>query len=104
MKNEINMFLYVLNQKSNQKLKCEEDILDELKKQLSANKYCVQINNKISELKIQNKEHVLFILQMGYIVYSKLYLILNLGINISRDREQFISSFIKTRTISYYHI
>lgn len=103
MKNEINTLLYSLNQKSNQKLKCEEDILDELKKQLSANKYCVQINNKISELKVQNKEHVLYIFLIKYIIYLRLYLILNLGVNISRGREQFISSFIKTRTISYYH-
>lgn len=43
---------------SNQKLKYEEDILDEIKKQLFSNNYCVQINNKISEIKAQNKEHV----------------------------------------------
>lgn len=48
----------MLNKKSNEKLKFEEDSLDELKKQLFANKFSIQINNKISELKVQNKEHV----------------------------------------------
>lgn len=52
------MFLNLLDKKSNNKLKYEEDILNELKKQLFANNFCVQINNKISELKVQNKEQV----------------------------------------------
>lgn len=48
----------MLNKKSNEKLKYEEDSLDELKKQLFANNYAIQINNKISEMKVQNKEYV----------------------------------------------
>lgn len=56
--NEKNTLLHFLNKVSNQKLKYEEDILDEIKKQLFSNNYCVQINNKISEMKVQNKEHV----------------------------------------------
>jgi len=62
IKNEINMLLSLLDKKSNQKLKYEEEILDELKKQLFANNYCIQMNNRISELKVQNKEHVLITL------------------------------------------
>jgi len=58
MTNETNTLLHSLNKLSNHKLKYEEDILDEIKKQLYSNNYCVQINNKISEIKIQNKEHV----------------------------------------------
>lgn len=61
------MLLHTFNLKSNQKLKYEEDILDELKKQLFSNKYCIQINNKISELKVQNKEHVLLIIVVNII-------------------------------------
>lgn len=61
------MLLHTFNIKSNQKLKYEEDILDELKKQLFSNKYCVQINNKISELKVQNKEHVIIVLNKLFI-------------------------------------
>lgn len=52
------MLLNLLDKKSNQKLKYEEDILNELKKQLFSNNFCVQTNNKISELKIKNKEQV----------------------------------------------
>lgn len=62
IENEINTLLHFLDKKSNLKLKCEEDVLDELKKQLFANNNCVQINNRISKLKIQNKEHVLVFL------------------------------------------
>lgn len=62
------MLLHTFNIKSNQKLKCEEDILDELKKQLFTNKYCVQINNKISELKVQNKEHVLLTIVVNHTI------------------------------------
>lgn len=51
-----------LEKKSNQKLKYEEDIVNELKKHLFANNHCIQMNNKISDIKIQNKEHVLTIL------------------------------------------
>lgn len=58
IKNETNKSLNCLNKVSNQKLKYEEDILNEIKKQLFSNNYCVQINNKISEIKVQNKEHV----------------------------------------------
>lgn len=47
-------------QKSNQILKCEEEIVEELKKQMLANNHCIYINNKISELKIQSKEHVFY--------------------------------------------
>lgn len=50
--------MHSLDKKIIQKLKFEEENLDELKKQLFANKYCIQINNKITELKVQNKEHV----------------------------------------------
>lgn len=56
--------LHILEKKTNQKLRYEEDILEELKKQLFSNNNCVQINNKISELKVQNKEHVLFCLHL----------------------------------------
>lgn len=59
MKKEINSLLFILNEKANKIFRYEEDILDELKKKLFSNKGCVQINNKISELKFQNKEHVL---------------------------------------------
>lgn len=59
IKNEINTLLHLIDKRTNQKFKYEEDILDELKKQLFSNNNCVQINNKISELKVQNKEHVL---------------------------------------------
>jgi len=59
IKSKINILLNLLDKKSNQKLKYEEEILDELKNQLFTNKYCIQMNNKISELKVQNKEHVL---------------------------------------------
>lgn len=62
IKNETNTVLIFLNKVSNQKLKYEEDILDEIKKQLFSNNYCVQINNKISEIKGQNKENVCYIL------------------------------------------
>lgn len=55
------MLLHTLDEKSNQKLKYEDANLDELKKHLFANNYCVQINNKILELKATNKEHVGFI-------------------------------------------
>lgn len=54
------MLLHTLDERSNQKLKYEDANLDELKRNLFANNYCVQINNKISELKVTNKEHVLF--------------------------------------------
>jgi len=53
------MLLNLLDKKTNQKLKYEEEMLDDLKKQLFANNHCVQMNNKITELKVQNKEHVL---------------------------------------------
>lgn len=52
------MLVHSLQQKSNRKLTLEEDILDELKKQLFTNNHCVQINNKISELKVQSKKQV----------------------------------------------
>lgn len=55
----MNSSLNLSDKISNQKSKYEEDILDELKKQLVANNFCVQINNKISEIKVQNKENVL---------------------------------------------
>jgi len=58
IENETNKLFYLSNKISNQKLKYEEEILDELKKQLFSNNYCVQINNKILEIKNQNKEHV----------------------------------------------
>lgn len=61
IKNESSALLNLLDKITNQKSKYEEEILDELKKQLVANHFCVQINNKISELKVQNKENVLFI-------------------------------------------
>jgi hypothetical protein len=60
IENEMNTSLHFLDKKSSLKLKYEEDVLNELKKQLFANNNCVQINNRISKLKIQNKEHVLF--------------------------------------------
>lgn len=50
--------MHSLQQKSNWKLKFEEDIIDELKKQLFTNNHCVQINNKILELKVQSKKQV----------------------------------------------
>lgn len=56
------MLVNSLNQKSNQKLKYEEIILEELQKQLSTNKYCVQLNKQISKIKIKINELVLFIL------------------------------------------
>ncbi|VVC28629.1 Hypothetical protein CINCED_3A025872 [Cinara cedri] len=63
IQNKINALLLTLNTKSNEKLKYEEDSLDELKKQLFSNSFSTQINNKISELKIQNKEHELVLVE-----------------------------------------
>lgn len=48
------------HQTSNQILKCEEEIIEELKKQMFTNSHCIHINNKISELKNQSKEHVFY--------------------------------------------
>lgn len=59
---ELTKLSNLLDKVSYEKLKYEEDILEELQKQSLANNSCVQINNKISEVKIQNKEHVLIIL------------------------------------------
>uniref|UniRef100_A0A2S2Q421 Coiled-coil domain-containing protein n=1 Tax=Sipha flava TaxID=143950 RepID=A0A2S2Q421_9HEMI len=61
IENEMNTSLHFLDKKSSLKLKYEEDVLNELKKQLFANNNCVQINNRISKLKIQNKEHELIL-------------------------------------------
>lgn len=63
--------LHLIDKRTNQKLRHEEDILDELKKQLFSNNNCIQINNKISELKVQNKEHVLI---SYYLVIAIIYL------------------------------
>lgn len=71
IKNEINTLLHIIDKRTNQKLRYEEDILDELKKQLFSNNNCVQINNKISELKVQNNEHVLVSLRL---VLTMIYL------------------------------
>lgn len=60
IENEINTSLNFLDKKSSLKLKYEEYVLIELKKQLFANNNCIQINNRISKLKIQNKDNVLF--------------------------------------------
>ncbi|KAE9542832.1 hypothetical protein AGLY_002743 [Aphis glycines] len=64
IKNETNALLHFLNKVSNQKLKHEEDILNEIKKQLFSNNFCVQINNKISEINVQNKEHELLLVEV----------------------------------------
>lgn len=79
IQNEINKLSNLLDKVSYQKLKYEEDILEELKKKSLANNSCVQINNKISELKVQNKEHVLIII----IYILKLLLFIQNVININ---------------------
>lgn len=81
IKNETNALLHFLNKVSNQKLKHEQDILNEIKKQLFSNNFCVQINNKISEFNIQNKEHVLH--TISSLENILIFLIFNLGIIIS---------------------
>lgn len=76
--NEINTLLHTLGEKQNQKLKYEDANLDELRKQLFANTYCVQKNNKISKLKVANKEDVLFTTIRIITFMLNLYLLLYL--------------------------
>ncbi|XP_050424677.1 putative leucine-rich repeat-containing protein DDB_G0290503 [Adelges cooleyi] len=63
IKKEMEVSLHSLERISNQKLKYEDEIVDELKKQLFANKHCIHMNNKINEVKTQNKEHELMLVQ-----------------------------------------
>lgn len=71
------MALHLLEKKSNQKLKYEELVVNELKKQLFTNSSCIQMNKKISELKSQNKEHVISILIKFIIINVNLTLFNN---------------------------
>lgn len=59
IKKEISSLKHLLDVSTNKELRYKEEILEKLKNQLFSNKNCVQINNKISELKSQNKEHVI---------------------------------------------
>ncbi|XP_050520950.1 coiled-coil domain-containing protein 40-like [Daktulosphaira vitifoliae] len=63
LQNEINVLVNSLELKSKKKLKIEDEIVHDLKKQMLTNNSCININNKISEIKTQNKKHELMLIQ-----------------------------------------
>jgi hypothetical protein len=67
--NEIQILINLLGEKSNLKLKYEEDFLSELKIQSNTNSKSIQNSKKISELTIQIKDRVYIYIYKNNIVH-----------------------------------